>query len=90
MKALTLSRREGEDDMAFQLKLYAAKLAEWPADVVIHVLRAQPGLDRWWPAWHDLEDRLRLYAGRRLRTLAILRGIGNGSLDARKDRVPNA
>lgn len=65
LKALTVPRNATADDVAFQAKLYARLLSDYPADVVRYVLETQPGVSKWWPAWAELKERLDLYAGHR-------------------------
>lgn len=65
VKVCTKARPEHQDDLKFMMQVYAEKLAEWPADVVRHVLTTQPSISKWWPAWEELEDRLSLYGRKR-------------------------
>ena len=75
MRFLTKARAEHQDDLKFMLAIYADKLSEYPADVVMHVLKTQPSQSMWWPAWDELRDRLELYAKKRMKRYAALRDL---------------
>ena len=72
LTVLTVARGAGETDLTLQLAAYAAKLADWPADVVREVLATQPRISKWWPAWAELEERLRELAAPRRALQAAL------------------
>lgn len=65
-------RRESEDDTAAYLAAVLPRLRAYPADVVLDVLRTQASLEKWRPAWAELQDRLTLGARRRQATLKHL------------------
>ena len=67
MRILTKGKAEDSADRKFTIAVYAEKLAQWPGDVVLHVLRTQPSMCKWWPSWSDLEDRLELYGKKRMK-----------------------
>ena len=46
------------DDLTVQLQLYARKLLEFPASEVVKVLKKQPTLNKFWPAWQELESEI--------------------------------
>lgn len=75
VKAMTVSRAEDDVSTAVRFEIYVEELAKWPADVVRHVLESQPRMSKFWPAWAELEERLELYAGKRMRALELLRGV---------------
>lgn len=58
LRVLTKARSEADADMDFTLRIYAEKLREYPADVVLSVLRTQPSQEKFWPAWQELELRM--------------------------------
>jgi len=58
LKLLTKARAEDLHDQEAQLRLYARKLTEYPADIVRKVLTTQPSIMPWWPAWCELQARL--------------------------------
>ena len=58
-------------DMELQIACYARELTAYPADVVRHVLQTQPRFSKFWPAWSELEERLRLHAQRRQKMSAL-------------------
>jgi hypothetical protein len=62
LRILTKVRAESVDDIRATFAIYAQELAEFPADVVRKVLTTQHKISKWWPAWAELEDRLRFYA----------------------------
>jgi len=75
LRVLTKAKAEDQHDLKFLLRVYADRLGEWPADVVAHVLRTQPSVSRWWPAWEELQDRLELYARKRRTRLKALEDV---------------
>lgn len=67
LKLTTMSRADQGHDLEAQLKIYARKLQEFPADVVRHVLTSQSSHSKWWPTWAELKDRLDFGLRRRLK-----------------------
>lgn len=73
LRVRTAWRDPGQEDMSFAMRVYADDLAEWPADVVKEVLSTQHKVSKFWPAWIELEERLKLKAWKRLKTRDALR-----------------
>ena len=65
MCALVARRAEDTADTALYIRALVEKLRTYPGDVVLHVLRTQPGIDKWRPTWSELSERLALYANKR-------------------------
>ena len=72
VRVLTKARAEHQDDMKFMFAVYAEKLSDYPADVVMHVLKTQADMSIWWPSWMELKDRLDLHGKKRMRRLKAL------------------
>lgn len=51
-------RAQTEFNGELTLQVYARNLAAYPADVAKDVLADWPNRSKWWPAWHDLKERL--------------------------------
>jgi hypothetical protein len=85
LKAKTKAAQTGDEDLEFQMRIYARELQAYPGDVVMHVLRTQAGHGTFWPSWAELKERLDLYASKRRRRLAQLR-----ELDRRTNGGPDA
>lgn len=73
LRTLTAARKEDTDDMQWTLETYADELEEYPGDVVAYVLRTQHKVDRWWPAWAELAERLDRESARRFTLRDALR-----------------
>ena len=56
MKATTRSRSELDDDIVFQVNVYAEKCTKWPADVVRKVLTEWDETHDFWPTWAQLVE----------------------------------
>ena len=58
--------KDGDDiDMEIQAAVYADKLAEYPADCALYVLRVWPSQSKCWPSWFELEKQLKAVASSR-------------------------
>lgn len=78
LDVLTTRRNLEHDDLKLRQQVYARKLADYPGDVVLHVLQTQASLSKWWPAWEELEDRLASLTHRRKSRLEALRRLASG------------
>lgn len=58
LRTLTKSKDSGDDNAEFQIRVYAKKLAEYPADAVKFALRQWADYSPWWPSWHELKTGL--------------------------------
>ena len=65
LRVTTKSRPEADEDIDFALRIYAEKLRDYPADIVLEVLRTQPSHSKFWPAWQELQERLEWRAKKR-------------------------
>lgn len=65
VRATTTARQDEVAGEAMKLLIYASKLAAYPADIALHVLRTQPDVQGWWPNWHELQLRLDWRCARR-------------------------
>lgn len=65
LRVMVRSRSEGMDLNA-QIKLYAAKLIEWPADAVAVVLASWADDHEFWPTWSELRATLVVLTGDRI------------------------
>lgn len=72
LKSLTRPSPGSTDDLEAQLTVYLKRCMDYPPDVVRHVLKTQPDMSTWWPAWAELKDRLELHSYRRRMMLAAL------------------
>jgi hypothetical protein len=75
LRSLTKVAQADTDDIKLQMAVYARQLRAYPGDVVLHVLRSQPGMEKFWPSWAELKERLDLYAGKRLEKRQQLREL---------------
>ena len=66
LKVLVVQRDADHNDLALQFAAYTDELAAWPGDIAVHVLETQPKMSKWWPAWSELDGRLRSCGSRRL------------------------
>lgn len=69
LRVLTKVRAETTDDIRLSLAIYADEMANYPADVIRYVIKTQPKIIPWWPAWSELSERLDLYTRKRQRLL---------------------
>ena len=59
LKLLTVPKSgDMVEEIKAQILIYARKLADYPADAVLTVLRTQPDQSKFWPAWAELKERL--------------------------------
>jgi hypothetical protein len=58
LKLTTKSRTQSEDELVFQVAVYADELARYPEDVVVDALRYWGSREKWWPAWAELKSLL--------------------------------
>lgn len=65
LRVLTTKRPDDMPNEVATLRIYAEKLREYPADIVLDVLRSQPSHSKFWPAWQELQERLEWRAKRR-------------------------
>ncbi|MEQ8654399.1 MAG: hypothetical protein RIC87_18170 [Kiloniellales bacterium] len=72
LRVMTKARIDDDEEGTLRAAAYIEELQRWPADVALHVLVTQPRLDKWWPAWAELEERLELYARMRVKRLEAL------------------
>ena len=76
LRALTAHRNEENANLELISEAYIDKLMAYPADAVVQALNEAPDRDKWFPAWHDLKDRLDyLTTDRRLMVNCIDREI---------------
>lgn len=71
LSVLTAGRRRDEMEGELMLTAYASRLAQYPADVVHHVLLKLSW--QFWPTWAELQARCEAMTGPRLHMLAALR-----------------
>ena len=64
LRTMLAVRAETELDWQFKLHSYMEELEEYPADIVVQVLRYWGRNEKWWPTWAELHDLLE----RRVRT----------------------
>ena len=74
MNALTKRRKEDRVDTELLVAAYVEKLAPYPGEAVIYVLRKWPETQdgKWWPAWSDLYEMLEYRVGERRLILEAL------------------
>ena len=74
MNALTKRRKEDRVDTELLVAAYVEKLAPYPGEAVIYVLRKWPETTdgKWWPAWSDLYEMLEYRVGERRLMLEAL------------------
>lgn len=58
LRSLTKVKDAGEGNSEFQIRVYARKLSEYPADAVKFALRQWADYSPWWPSWHELKSGL--------------------------------
>jgi hypothetical protein len=64
--AKTIRRAEGEMDAALMVAAYAEELQEYPADVVVYVLKMSAKNNKFFPAWAELYEDLEFWGRRRM------------------------
>ena len=67
LKMMTASRESSQGDLEKQFEFYMHELEKWPGDAVAYVLETQPSESKWWPSWQELEERLEVYGGNRMK-----------------------
>ncbi|GAB5471433.1 MAG: hypothetical protein Kilf2KO_44630 [Rhodospirillales bacterium] len=72
VKALTRRRNETDGDLELQVRLYAARLRDYPADIALAALDDWPRQSPWWPAWHDLQAVMAGRVAQRMREARVL------------------
>lgn len=72
MLALTKRKQTGEADTTITVGAYAERLAPYPRDAVMKVLRDWPDHSMWSPAWAELKCWLEMMCWRRKRALKAL------------------
>ncbi len=72
LRVMTKTRADDEGEGKLRAAAYIEELQRWPADVALHVLATHARIDKWWPAWAELEERLEIFARKRSRRLEAL------------------
>ena len=67
LKTMTDSKKTTQETIELEFEFYGRELEKWPGDAVRYVLETQPGVKGWWPSWKDLEERLEVYGGNRMK-----------------------
>lgn len=74
IRVSTVSRNADEDDITFMFAVYAEKLRDYPADIVLTVLRKWDKIgEKWWPTLNEIYPSLDWRVLRRKRRLEALR-----------------
>jgi hypothetical protein len=68
-------RAEEGADMQLLLEAYTEELRDYPADIVLEVLRLWPSLSKWWPALEELKQPLGWRVRQRTGFLAALEAV---------------
>ena len=80
LKLKTMARNMTTEELSLQLAVYVDELSEYPADIVVKVLRDWPRNSKWWPTWHELDIELRWRTNRRQYKLdALIKGTSKAS-----------
>lgn len=58
LKVRCKMRAEQQEDLEIIIACMIDDLSEYPADVVMGVLKEWPRLSPWWPSWNELYERL--------------------------------
>ncbi|MGI9484983.1 MAG: hypothetical protein ACR2RF_03690 [Geminicoccaceae bacterium] len=58
LKVRCKMRAEQQEDMQMLIACLLDDLSEYPADVVVDVLKAWPRRSPWWPSWNELYEQL--------------------------------
>lgn len=74
LNALTKRRKDDQGDTELLVAAYVEKLAPYPGEAVVHVLRKWPETEKgkWWPSWSELYDMLEYRVGERRLMLEAL------------------
>jgi hypothetical protein len=70
-------RAEEGSDMELLFEAYVEDLREYPADIVLEVLRTWPNLSKWWPALEELKQPIGWRVRQRAGFLAALEAVAN-------------
>lgn len=75
LNALTKRRKDDQGDLQLMVAAYVEKLAPYPGEAIIHVLRKWPETTdgTWWPGWKELYEMLEYRVGERRLMLEALR-----------------
>lgn len=76
LRALTKSRASDGDDLKLLLTAYTQRLRAYPADVVREVLTSWANRETFFPSWAELKGELDRLSNWRVRTRAVLEGMG--------------
>lgn len=79
LRTLLAVRAETDEDWQFKLDTYMDELAEYPADIVVQVLRYWSRNEKWWPTWAELHDLLQRRARSRLACISALEQIARSA-----------
>ena len=75
LKLKTMARNMTTEELSLQLAVYTDELGQYPADIVVKVLRDWPKQSKWWPTWHELDIELEWRTNRRQFKLdALIKG----------------
>ena len=75
LKLKTMARNMTTEELSLQLAVYTDELGQYPADIVVKVLRDWPKQSKWWPTWHELDIELEWRTNRRqLKLDALIKG----------------
>lgn len=66
LKVRCRMRAEQQEDMQMLIACMLDDLSEYPADVVVDVLKAWPRRSPWWPSWNELYEQLERKSAPRL------------------------
>lgn len=55
---MTVRRDTGLESAEMMMAGYAARLSNYPADIVEYVLEKWPNSNKFWPAWAELKEDL--------------------------------
>jgi len=87
LRLTTTAKKLPYDDLIAQTLIYADKLKKYPAAVVFHVLKTQPDIDKWWPEWAVLKERIGIYSRKNNAALDALRNYADPVADKKRERV---
>jgi hypothetical protein len=80
LKLKTMARNITTEELSLQLAVYTDDLAQYPADIVVKVLRDWPKQNKWWPTWHELVNEMEWRTnGRQYKLDALVKGPSNAS-----------
>ncbi len=74
LNALTKRRKEDHVDTELLIAAYVEKLAPYPGEAVVYVLKKWPETEdgKWWPSWSELHEMLEYRVGERRLMLEAL------------------